>query len=284
MTDSPAVFADLSHHNTAVDLAAYATAGHTRVVLKATEGTGFTDPAFADRWRQAGQLGLDRVAYHFARVGWPGSVQFDFLYATVNAAGGLGPRDRLCLDAEDIDTANAAKLAPACVKAFAGRAASQGVGEGIVYSYRYYLNNYGIRPTLFPPGWQQLWLADYTAGQADDQIELGGGWLRSEVVARQYTDQETVAGIGGTCDASRVLADWLPPIPAPKPPTTQEDDVAYLQWPAADRQALLDDIWRMLSRGQKIDGTTPAHVVDGSIGHVVQLVEALPGPPKPPAA
>ena len=237
MTDAPTVFADISHHQQTVDLAAYAKAGHTRVVLKATEGTGFTDPAFADRWQQAGQLGLARVAYHFARVGWPGSVQFDFLYATVNAAGGLGPHDRLCLDAEDIDTANAAKLAPANAKAFAARAAAQGVGEGLVYSYRYYLNNYGIRPDLFPAGWQQLWLADYTAGQADGDIELGGGWQRSEVVARQYTDQETVAGVAGTCDASRVLADWLPKPPQPKPPTPPEatmgnltdDDKAWLR-------------------------------------------------------
>lgn len=62
----------------------------------------------------------------------------------------------------------------------------------------------------------------------------------------------------------------------------QEDDVAYLQWPVADRQALLDDIWRMLSQGKKIDGTQPPHVVDGSIGHVVELVEALPVPPPTP--
>lgn len=64
----------------------------------------------------------------------------------------------------------------------------------------------------------------------------------------------------------------------------QEDDVAYLQWPAADRQALLDDMWRMLSQGKKIDGTQPPHVVDGSIGHVVDLVEALTPPAEPPAA
>lgn len=63
-----------------------------------------------------------------------------------------------------------------------------------------------------------------------------------------------------------------------------EDDVAYLQWPAADRQALLDDMWRMLSQGKKIDGTQPPHVVDGSIGHVVELVEALTPPAEPPAS
>jgi lysozyme len=206
MTDSPAVFADLSHHQTQVNLAAYARAGHTRIVLKATEGTGFTDPAFTARWKQAGQLGLARVAYHFARAKFNGADEFDHFWAVIQDAGGLGDRDRVCLDVEDSDTPD---RAAANAREFVTRAVAQGVTAGLVYTYNYYATHHAIAPSQFPAGWQQLWLADYTAGQADTAAELGAGWTRDQVVARQYTDKETVAGVAGTCDASRVLNDWL---------------------------------------------------------------------------
>ena len=34
--------------------------------LKATQGTGFVDGTFAERWRQLATLGIPRGAYHFA--------------------------------------------------------------------------------------------------------------------------------------------------------------------------------------------------------------------------
>jgi GH25 family lysozyme M1 (1,4-beta-N-acetylmuramidase) len=216
-------FADLSHHNATVDLAAYKAGGHNRIVLKATEGTGFTDPAFTARWRQAGQLGLARVAYHFARAQYNGGDEFDHFLSVVNGAGGLGPRDRLCLDVEDTNTPN---RAAANCREFGTRAVTRGVTVGLVYSYRYYMVNHAVAPTQFPTGWRQLWLADYTAGQADTDIELGAGWTRGQVVARQYTDKAAFAGIGGTCDGNRVLHDWLS-TPAPTP--TKEDEMTPAQ-------------------------------------------------------
>jgi lysozyme len=211
-------FADLSHHNAPVDLAAYKAAGHDRVVLKATEGTFFVDPTFTTRWKQAKQVGLARVAYHFARAKFNGADEFDHFLSVVNAAGGLGPRDRLCLDVEDSDTPN---RAGANAREFAARAVQRGVMTGLVYSYRYYMINHAVAPSQFPPGWRQLWLADYTAGQADTAIELGAGWDRSQVVARQYTDKATFAGVNGTCDGNRVVKDWLA-APAPHTPTPEE--------------------------------------------------------------
>lgn len=206
-------FADISHHQGAVDLAAYKRAGHDRIALKATEGTGFTDPTFAARWRRAGQLGLARVAYHFARARFDGADEFDHLLAVVRAAGGLGARDRLCLDVEDPDTPS---RAGANARQFAARAVQRGITSGLVYTFRSYAVNHGIAPSLFPAGWRRLWLADYTAGQADSMIELGAGWTRAQVVARQYTDQAHVAGIGSLCDFNRLLREWLTGSPPPE--------------------------------------------------------------------
>lgn len=269
-------FADISHHQAAVDLAAYKRAGHDRIILKATEGTGFTDPTFTARWRRAGQLGLARVAYHFARARFDGADEFDHILTVVNAAGGLGARDRLCLDVEDPDTPS---RAAANARQFAARAAQRGITSGLVYTFRSYAVNHGIAPSLFPAGWRQLWLADYTAGQADTAIELGAGWTRAQVVARQFTDQAHVAGIGSLCDYNRLLREWIRTTPS------EEDDMPpYRQWPPADRQALVDDVARMLTRGEKVDGTTAPHIADSSTGHIVELVNLVrvgddPDPP-----
>jgi len=124
-------FADISHHQAGVDLDAYKKAGHTRIILKATEGTGYTDPTFAARWKKAGQIGLDRVAYHFQRAEFNGADEFDHLYAVVMAAGGLTPRDRLCLDVEDTNTPS--RAAAGC-KEFGARAQARGVTQGLVYT------------------------------------------------------------------------------------------------------------------------------------------------------
>jgi GH25 family lysozyme M1 (1,4-beta-N-acetylmuramidase) len=226
-------FADVSHHQTSVDLAAYQRAGHDRIVLKATEGTAFIDPAFASRWREAGRLGLARVAYHYARARFNGADEFDHFWQVVQAAGGLTSRDRLGLDVEDPDTPTRAAVN---AQQFALRAVEKGITRGLVYTYRFYAVHNGVTANLFPAGWRQLWLADYTAGQSDADIEVPAGWSRAQIVARQYTDKATVAGIAGLCDASRLLDDWL------SGPTSEEDwfDMATLTDLAAVIDARLD--------------------------------------------
>lgn len=215
----PESFADLSHHNSTVDLAVYAAAGYRRVIHKATEGTDYVDPTFSSRWREAGRLGLARVAYHFARAKFNGADEFDHLAATVAAAGGLGPRDRLCLDTEDTETPQHAKLNAI---QFTNRAISRGYSTGLIYTGKWYADPNGITSSIFPPGWRGLWLSDYTPGQADEDIELPAGWSRDDLVARQYSSTATAAGIG-TCDMSRVLNDWLPMEGSDDMPLTDAD-------------------------------------------------------------
>jgi GH25 family lysozyme M1 (1,4-beta-N-acetylmuramidase) len=101
----PVVFADVSHWQATVDLDAYVRAGYRHVALKATEGLAYVDPAFARRWRLAGSTGLARSAYHFGRSLNDGAQEWGHFIAAVRAAGGLGPRDLLVLDSEDVGTA-----------------------------------------------------------------------------------------------------------------------------------------------------------------------------------
>lgn len=57
---------DLSHHNQVTDFAAIKTAGIAGVIHKATQGTSYTDPEYANRRTAALDAGLLWGAYHFA--------------------------------------------------------------------------------------------------------------------------------------------------------------------------------------------------------------------------
>jgi lysozyme len=229
-------FADLSHHQATVDLAAYARAGHDRVVLKATQGVAgierYVDPTFAARWRVAGQLGLARGAYHFAETEGTGAAEWTFFAGVVRAAGGFGPRDFAVLDAEDNDSATAIRRADEFCAEFTDAAAADHCPTGLLYTGRWYAEPTNLRPDDLQPGWRRLWLADYTPGQPDTQAELPAGWTPAQLAGRQHTDQANVAGITGGCDYSRVINDWL----GSRPP--EEDDMTPDEAKAAFREVL----------------------------------------------
>jgi GH25 family lysozyme M1 (1,4-beta-N-acetylmuramidase) len=198
-------FADLSHYQAGVDLGAYARVGYDRVFLKATQGDDGVDPTFGARWREAGELGLARCAYHFAEAEDDGAADFDHFIAVVNAAGGLGPADLLCLDSEDSPNIG---RADEHAREFTNRAAARGHPNGCLYTGRWFADPANLRPDDLAPGWRRLWISYYGTA-ADDAIPLPAGWTRDQVIARQYTDRATVAGVSGLCDANRVLKEWI---------------------------------------------------------------------------
>jgi hypothetical protein len=218
-------FADVSHHQESVDLAAYARAGFKRIGIKATEGVGYTDPMFRVRWQKAGQLGLARLVYHFGKSG-DGAAEWASFIGTIKAAGGLTDRDLLCLDSED---PGKAPRAAAHAAAFTRAAVADG-HSGSVYTGNWYANGY-LKAAHVEPSWRRLWLSDYTPGQADADIELPDGWTRDQVIARQYTSSGSAAGIPG-CDMSRLFIDWIGGSdPTSKPPSNEEDDdMATIQY------------------------------------------------------
>lgn len=234
-------FADLSHHQGSVDLAAYKRAGHRTIILKATEGVNFVDPAFAARWREAGRQGLRRVAYHYARNVNSGASEFDFFIRAVDAAGGLGPDDLLCLDSEDTQTPARAR---GQASEFTHRGADTGHPVGWLYTGNWYANPNRLTPEVLPVGWRRLWLSNYDGSVPDDQVRVPVGWDRSALYARQFTDRATVPGVGGTCDYSRLLIDW-----------TGEQDMPLSDAEWAKLQKMVDD-----SRAETL------RVIDANLG------------------
>lgn len=81
----PVIGVDLSAHNGNVDFARVAASGVDFVFLKATEGTDFRDPKFADNYVSARKAGLKVGAYHFFRFNKDGYDQGRNLLETVDS-------------------------------------------------------------------------------------------------------------------------------------------------------------------------------------------------------
>lgn len=74
---------DLSHWNSSVDFKALKAGGYEFVILKATEQTGYTDPTFSSRWRQALDAGMIVGTYHFFRSNYDGGDQANHHLETI---------------------------------------------------------------------------------------------------------------------------------------------------------------------------------------------------------
>lgn len=77
---------DVSHHNGEVDWAEFSKRGNDHrsfVIMKATEGSDWTDPAFAKNWKEARKANLIVGAYHFFSTQSSGAAQAAHFIRTV---------------------------------------------------------------------------------------------------------------------------------------------------------------------------------------------------------
>lgn len=258
-------FADIAYpYQDGADITAYARAGADRILIKATEGTGYTNPLFGAWSVTAGVAYLGRGAYHYAEL--PTAAGLTRAAGGDNRRMGDGLRaaalsltvpvvaerlttaallnaqmqaDLLCttLDAAsrpwgardwvelDLEDPDGIGVAAVWAAEFCGRMAAHGY-PGLIYTGSYYLAATGLTPGMLPPEWRRLHLANYSA-VGDTDLPIPPGWTPDQVVARQYTDAAPTPGLGA-CDRSRVLREWLP----------EEDDMpSPSQWTDADWKA-----------------------------------------------
>lgn len=104
---------DVSSHQKAIDWGDVADAGVSFAYIKATEGTGYTDPKFASNWEGATKNGITPGAYHYFTLCSPGADQArDFLKAAPPDSGALPPAldlefDGACDERPEAQHANA---------------------------------------------------------------------------------------------------------------------------------------------------------------------------------
>lgn len=83
---------DVSSHQDAIDWPQVAGDGISFAYIKATEGTGYTDPRFAENWSGAQEAGITAGAYHYFTLCSPGAEQAeDFLAAAPPDDSALPP-------------------------------------------------------------------------------------------------------------------------------------------------------------------------------------------------
>jgi lysozyme len=104
---SPVLGFDISHHSKEVPWDALIEEGNVFVIMKATEGRGFDDPAFLRNWKEAGRRGLLRGAYHVMRYGQNVRDQIQFFESVTAAA-----EHRACDFGPALDLQSAARGKP----------------------------------------------------------------------------------------------------------------------------------------------------------------------------
>jgi GH25 family lysozyme M1 (1,4-beta-N-acetylmuramidase) len=192
-----------------------ATSGASFAIVKATEGTGYTNPYFAADYAGIGQAGLVAGSYHFARPALPiastAQAQATYFASKVGAVntkntlppaldlevtGGLG-RSQLIRWAQDflLDLRNATGRTP------------------LLYTYPSFWTDTLADPAAFAR--YPIWMASYTSS------------LPSGATLWQFTSSASVKGIVGHVDMSRYVGTtaW--------PWSTVSDGTVASPWPAA---------------------------------------------------
>jgi lysozyme len=166
---------DISHHNTVKSWTEVKAAGIVGIIHKATEGTSYIDPDYADRFFNATNSGLLWGAYHFAN-GNDVTKQVDNFLRTV----GINNETLYALDWEDDPGGNTMNRSQA--QEFLELIEKKTGRKGVVYSgntakeklgsdnypyfgaHRLWLAQYGDAPVP-QASWDQEWLWQYSDGQ-----------------------------------------------------------------------------------------------------------------------
>ena len=182
-------------------------AGHSYALVKATEGTTYTNPYFVDDWTGAGAAGLYRGAYHYARPALPYSTALDQARYFVSKAGSMTGRLDIgaVLDLEEKGRLTRTQLATwtrtwlAEVTRLTGR-------PPMIYTGYYFWKDAVGNPTDIGSTYR-LWLASYPDDPNSTTFRplVPAGW--SNWTFWQYRSDGTVPGIGWRVDMNRFCCD-----------------------------------------------------------------------------
>ncbi|MHB8450619.1 MAG: GH25 family lysozyme [Mycobacteriales bacterium] len=182
------------HPNSApIDWPSVAGAGQRFAIVKATEGTFYTNPYYSQDVAAAQAAGLFVGSYHYAHPDESAAAQADMFAQTIGNMrdGELPP----VLDLEESGGLGTAALI-SWTQAFLGRLQSDTGRVPMIYSYPSFWQSSMGNTTAFDS--YPLWLADYT-NAAEPWVP--GGW--SSYTLWQYTDQDSLPGIQGAVDDSQ---------------------------------------------------------------------------------
>jgi MYXO-CTERM domain-containing protein len=189
---------DVSHWQGSINWTKVYGAGYRFAIMKASEGTGYTDDTFKTNWAASKKAGLIRGAYHFFRPKYDGVAQAKHF---VSVMGNLTTTDLPpVLDLEVQDGVSDATVISRA-KAFLETVEKLTGKTPVIYT-GYFFTSLGS-----PSGFSKypLWVAHW--GVSCPNIP-SGGWKKWTFW--QNTDKASVSGIGGAVDGDKfngTLAD-----------------------------------------------------------------------------
>jgi GH25 family lysozyme M1 (1,4-beta-N-acetylmuramidase) len=190
-----------------IDWAAVRASGQTFAFIKATEGSGYTNPYFASDWANSGAAGLYRGAYHYARPALPLSTAVDQARWFVSRTGSMTGSADLggVLDLEETGGLGQADLAN-WTRTWLGEVQRLTGKAPIVYTGYYFWRDSVGNPADIGASYR-LWLPSYPADPASTTFKplVPGGW--GTWTFWQYTSTGSVPGISGNVDMNRFCCD-----------------------------------------------------------------------------
>ncbi|MGN9844331.1 glycoside hydrolase family 25 protein [Nonomuraea sp. H19] len=165
---------DVSNYQPTHDWAA---SGAKFGIVKATEGTDFTDRAFARHWAEMAGRNIVRGAYHYAHPASDPVAEADFFLSVVNRQPAK-PGDLLALDLETTDGKSAAHV-NAWAKTWLERVKAKTGVTPLFYSGWNFATKYGDGLGQYP-----LWVAHYS--KARGTVTPPPPWKSWTI--HQYTD------------------------------------------------------------------------------------------------
>lgn len=182
---------DISGHQKDVDYSVYAHNTHF-VIIKASEGVGYTDTKFARNQSESRRVGILLGYYHFARpdLGNQPENEADYFLKVV---GELREGEVLCLDYEP--ASNPFPVIDWC-KRFLDRIQAKTRCKALIYLNQSQVRKFDWKP-IVDAGYQ-LWLAAYIPTEQ----AFTGQW--GKMAIQQWTSSQTVPGI-----PTRVDGDWF---------------------------------------------------------------------------
>jgi lysozyme len=152
--------------------------------IKATQGTGGTDPQFSRNWKKSKQAGLFRGAYHFFIAAWDGKQQAEnFIDEVELEKGDLPP----VLDIEQLNGTSPERLRTEAKKWLDAVEEHYGVKPIIYTNVDFYKHYLGDAFDDYP-----FWAAHY---HSEGQPRINRDWL-----FWQHSDEGRVNGIAAAVD------------------------------------------------------------------------------------